>query len=246
MVTKDIDIAGDLRLETPVDAVPLAQRMTEAGFEEERLAPTASSPVIKYVPKDGEKTFDVEFLCPKQGARRRRGAAEEGSVEIHDGLLAQPLQYLEILLIDPWQIDLADAGLDTEIPEKGLFVRIPNPAAYIVQKVLIRNRPREAAAKQKDCYYIYTIAVTFREAIDVLQKCFQAVSTKIHSRWVKRFQREFGELFADAHARGPDAAMMVHEGSSDHVREAAEQGFIVNRDTVYRAVQRLFPAFGLP
>ena len=140
MVTKDIDIAGDLRLETPVDAVPLAQRMTEAGFEEEHLAPTAFSPVIKYVPKDGEKTFDVEFLCPKRGARRRRGATEEGSVEIHDGLLAQSLQYLGILLVDPWQIDLADAGLDTEIPEKGLLVRIPNPAAYIVQKVLIRNR----------------------------------------------------------------------------------------------------------
>ena len=243
MVTKDIDIAGNIRLKTPAETLPLARLMTEAGFVEERLASAASSPVVKYVPQGDEKTFDVEFLCPLEGRRRRRRATEVGSVKIQDGLLAQPLQYLNVLLINPWQVDLAKARLAAEIPEKSLLVRIPNPAAYVVQKVLIRDRQREPAAKRKDCYYIYAIALAFRKNVDVLQKCFRAVSAKIPPKWVTRFRQQLAELFADASAEGPDAAVEVHRASMDHVREANDQGFIVNANTVCTTVQRLLPAF---
>ncbi len=241
IVTKDIDIAGSIGLETPAETLPLAKLMTEAGFAEEFLASAASSPIVKYVPQDHDKTFDVEFLCPLRGRRRRHSATKGGGVEINDGLLAQPLQYLNILLIDPWRIDLVEAGLAVEVPERKLLVRIPNPAAYVVQKVLIRDRQREEAAKRKDCYYIYTIAVMFREAIDVLQKCFQAVSAEIHPRWVKRFRCQLAELFADASAEGPDAAVEVHRANMGN-----DQNFIVNAKTVCTTVQRLFPAFDPP
>jgi len=243
MVTKDIDIAGKDRLAVASGAKPLAELLTEGGLKEER-ASEGNPPVVKYVQEEGATVHDLEFLCPLRQKRRGRKAAPGSAVEIQDGLMAQPLQYLDLLLINTWQVDLARIKLPG-LCENPFWVRVPNPASYVVQKVLIRDRPRDVDAKRKDCYYIYELSVTFREAIDRLAKEFEALKQQVQPKWIQRFRRVLVEVFESPSADGPMSVVAVHRASPDHVQEAREMGFIVNADSVCRSVQKLFPAFGL-
>ncbi|MCY2924720.1 MAG: GSU2403 family nucleotidyltransferase fold protein [Planctomycetota bacterium] len=241
MVTMDIDIAGDHGLPIPDSVAPLAQLMKNAGFREERFG-EGTTPVVKYLHPEAGEGLDVEFLCPEVS---RRGGHREPSLEIQDGLMAQPLQYLQLLLSDPWRVDLAKAQLEHLPADRNLWVQVPNPAAYIMQKILIHSQ-REAEARHKDCYYIYEISVTFHEAIESIRAAFEAMKRICHPGWIRTFHREFLEIFADESAEGPRSAVLIHHASPDHVEEARQRHFVVNEEAVLRSVQRLFAAFGLP
>ena len=240
MVTRDVDIAGQEGLAVAENASPLAERMEEAGFRKKYYG-RDTHPVVKYVPGEGGVGFDVEFLCPLLGSR---GGKKNPSVPLQDGLMAQPLRYLEVLLINPWQVNLAEANLAADLPEGELRVRIPNPAAYVVQKMLIRSR-RDTDSRRKDCYYIYEIAVTFRRAIERVRSEFDAMKKQVHPKWLDTFRRNFEKAFADASAEGPQSAVMIHQASPDHVEDAKRRNFIINEEAVCRTVQTFSEALGL-
>jgi hypothetical protein len=243
MVTGDIDIASADQLPITSQDKPLAQLLAEAGFEEES-ASEGNPPVVKYVSGDVAGGFDLEFLCPLRGHREDRRPEQGSGVRIQSDIVATPLQYLEILLINPWPVDLArmDPSASGEILPR---VQLPNPASYIVQKLLIRDRCREEAARRKDCYYIYNLSVMFRDAADKIAQEYRNLEKRVHPGWLQKFKRVFADTFASPLADGPVSAVTVHQASPDHVREAKEKNFTVSADSVCQSVKRLFPAFGL-
>ncbi len=119
----------------------------------------------------------------------------------------------------------------------GLHVRIPNPSAYVMQKVLIRNdRHRESLAK--DCYYIYEVSVLFRQAMDDLHEEFQAIRNRFSRKWSMDFKSSFQRLFAEETLEGSTSAVRVH-GSANAAMEGKTQ---VTPEMVCRSVQKLIEA----
>ncbi len=163
--TEDIDIAVPEQI--PVRGnQPIAAIMQQSGLREESLG-SDREPVIKYVPEQKGLTGDVEFLCDASGLRGgRKHDAAPVSYEVQAGLKAQPLRYLQMLLSRPWRIDLMNVpGFEGF---RAVTVRIPNPAAYFVQKVLIQSQKRAPASSAKDFYYLFEISLLFRNAHDEL------------------------------------------------------------------------------
>jgi|GEM_PF-881855 len=243
MVTGDIDIASADQLPIASQEKSLAQLLAEGGFKAES-ASKGNPPVVKYTSRDGAVGYDLEFLCPLRGHRKDRQVEQGSGVRIQSDMVASPLQYLEILLTNPWRVDLAKmnpSGSGETLPS----VQLPNPASYVVQKLLMRDRAREVEAKRKDCYYIYNLSVMFRDATDKIAEEYENLEKQIHRRWLQRFNRVLADVFASPLADGPASAVAVHQASPDHVQDARDRNFTVNTDSVCKSVQRLFPAFGL-
>jgi hypothetical protein len=196
---------------------------------------TASDPVVRYRPADDALAAELEFLCPLSGVpggRRKENAA----VEVQAGLLAQPLRYLDILTLNPWRIDL---GVAPEFKEfKGVMIRVPNPAAYVAQKVLIRDQRRKPESKAKDCYYIYEVSVVFRDNLPALGEEYERLR-ELPGPWLKRFSKNIRILFRDEHAEGPTAALDVYEGSGIGVPR-------LTADMIQRATGKMLDAMGIP
>lgn len=131
-------------------------------------------------------------------------------MEVQAGLLAQPLRYLDILTRNPWQVHLGKVPEFT--PFQGVWIRVPNPAAYVVQKVLIRNQRRKAESKAKDCYYLYEVSVVFRDNLAALAQEFEKLQD-LPTPWLKRFSKDIRILFRDESAEGVTSALDVYEGS---------------------------------
>jgi hypothetical protein len=233
--TKDVDVATPLHL-TVKGGKSVAVLMAEAGLEEEQRG-SGQQAVIKYRPKSLDLAADLEFLCPLSGVRgQREGLALPSVCMVQEGLHAQPLRYLEILFSRPWSVKIG------KIPEfrdlGGLCVNVPNPAAYIVQKILIRDQRRADLSKAKDCYYIYEISVVFRDALDQISSEFNALSPFLPS-WKNRFQKEVVRLFESENAEGPTLAVQAYQ---DAGRPRAGTEPPPTPEMVYRSVNKLLDA----
>jgi hypothetical protein len=101
----------------------------------------AEDAVIKYGPADKDSPVDLEFLCGKSGLSRKD--QEHAAYAVQDGLYAQPLKYLEMSLNNTWQVSLSRVPGFERL--RNVRVKVPNPAAYVVSKVLIRGEQRKAA-----------------------------------------------------------------------------------------------------
>jgi hypothetical protein len=231
--TKDSDWALPARLAQRTEE-PLAALMAKAGFVEE-MHGTARAPVVKYTPKDGTVAADIEFLCPLSGVPGGRRRAVP-AVEVQKGLMAQPLRYLEILSRNPWQVDLGRAPEFLRL--KGTMVRIPNPAAYVLQKILIRDQGRRAESRAKDCYYMYEVSVVFRDNLAALGREY-ADLRDLPAPWIKRFEKGIRSLFRDEHSEGATSALDVREG-------AGIGGPSLSADLVQRAVAKMLDAMSVP
>ncbi|OGV64049.1 MAG: hypothetical protein A2498_01850 [Lentisphaerae bacterium RIFOXYC12_FULL_60_16] len=229
--TKDIDFATPLRFPMK-GGKPVATLMKEARLVED-LQGSGTDAVIKYKPLDPDLAADLEFLCPLSGAKGQRGNSNLAACEVQEGLHAQPLRYLDILFCRPWTVSI---GKIAEFRKPGGFrVRVPNPAAYVVQKVLIRDQRRSDPSKAKDCYYLYEISVVFRDALDHLAAEFAQLAPFLPS-WKKRFQHEARHLFQSRHAEGPTLAMQVYrDAGSPH----SVGGRPLTPEMIYRSVNRL-------
>jgi len=95
---------------------------------------------------------------------------------------------------------------------KAVLVRVPNPAAYVMQKVLIRDPQRKPASQAKDCYYMYEVSVVFRDNLAALGQEYAKLQD-LPASWLKRFANGIRPLFRDEHAEGATSAFDVYEGS---------------------------------
>jgi hypothetical protein len=233
--TKDLDWASPQEL-LQGERKRVAVLMAEAEFKEEKLGASEKA-VVKYLPQDGSLAADIEFLCPQSGlpGGRNKGSTSP-SYSVQPGLMAQPLRYLELLQHRTWEIELV------RIPEfvalGGLRVKVPNPAAYVVQKVLIRDQRRSAQSAAKDCYYLYEVSVIFRDALDAITE-ESAALRETFKPWLKKFPKMVEPLFANENAEGPAAALRVFNEARVTSGFKSED---LTAEMIYRSAARLLAA----
>ena len=119
----------------------------------------------------------------------------------------------------------------------GIHILVPNPAAYFVQKVLIRSQGRPRELMEKDCYYLYEISVLFRNAHEELGTVFKSMQRLSPSRakWLRDYQHEAARLFHSATSEGTTAAARVYRDAYPDGSASGE----VTPEMVYRSVQKM-------
>jgi hypothetical protein len=100
--------------------------------------------------------FYLEFLTPLEGdGLDRRTGEPQVCVDLQPPVTAVPLRYLELLLFEPLELVVVRRSRPT--------ARIPHPALYAMQKLLInKERRKQGGGKMaKDCDYVFDIARLF-------------------------------------------------------------------------------------
>lgn len=199
VVTLDADLAFGHGVRLQGD---LRGSLRAAGFEQQ-LTGEHRPPVSRYVLGEGEPGagFYAEFLVPLVGAATDRGGRARATCETA-GITAQRLRYLDVLMLAPWQVTLGDDwGADPP-----LHVRVPNPATFVVQKLLI-HADREPRKQLQDLLYVHDTLELFADAMPSLHEAWRdGVAPRLDRAWV---------------ARARAMSRMLFSSPSDATREAA-------------------------
>jgi hypothetical protein len=229
--TKDIDAAVPQKLPLK-DRPPVADLMDRMGFKE-RACGNAADAVIKYGPDDEGSALDLEFLCEISGLSKADQI--RAAVPVQAGLYAQPLRYLAMSLNNTWRVNMGRVpGFEAK---KGITIQVPNPAAYVVSKILIRGEQRNPASMAKDCFYIYEISSVFRDALGVIRDEYDRLEP-CTPKWKKRFAKDARSLFGSEYAEGPTSAVGVYQ----ELGELSGQNFVLTEEIVCRSVGALLDA----
>ncbi len=199
LATFDTDIA--VPIELPPRGQGIRERLVTNGFTEELLGET-KPPAIHYRLVTGGTGFYAEFLTPLVGSAHK-GGKRDATASIA-GVSAQKLRHLELLLAAPWQVEV---GPTTGFPMTNRCqVLIPNPVAFLVQKILIQER-REPTDRAKDLLYMHDTIELFGDALLELQKLWRdAVRPLLSARALRSVEAAPKRLFG---------------GVTDPVRDAA-------------------------
>lgn len=230
LTTFDLDLAAPNRLPV-VASTSLHAALSSAGM---RPIP-ADQRTNKFRTSLGA-TETLEFLCPLTGVAKKIRDQSPALVDIQQDCTAEALDYLDLLLLHPWTIDLKD--VPPLALAESLSINIPNPVSYVMQKVLIRSRRGSSAKRAKDSYYIYETAVLFRNALSTVTDTARQVAGCIHTKWRKDFVRLARETFGHTNAVGIQEALSVAE----------ENGLPVTAAMIHPAIGRFLAAIerGLP
>jgi hypothetical protein len=131
--TTDIDIAVPLQVPDK-DRPTVDNLLSEAGYIAQIFGSYGGT--VKY--QLATPPTEIEFITPEIG---RPG---EPSILVQNGLRAQALRYVEILLENTRQIALNDSISGVNVSS---LIRVPSPAAFIFQKALALPQRRSKAAK---------------------------------------------------------------------------------------------------
>ena len=213
LATLDADIAFAQHEQLEGD---IRAGLQQAGFEQE-LTGSHRPPVSRYtLGEDGPAGFYAEFLTPLVG----RAQARDGTplaTQAQAGITAQRLRYLELLFIAPWSV-LLDESWSVDVP---LAVRIPNPVAFIVQKLLIHHA-RAAGKQSQDLLYIHDTLELFAAELDTLGALWQdQVRPAMDAAWVRRLERALDDAFGTTNDRIRDAARIPQDRDLDPERMRA-------------------------
>ena len=141
--TLDVDVVLPRPLLPGPDLYDLLKR---ADFEYEQSGDD-TPPVTRYAwPSRQEAKVTVDFLTPARGAGSRPTLSAAGVV-------AQQLDAMEILLLDPLVLEISEGE------GRGGFrgtVRVPRVGAFILQKTLILDKRRQK--RMKDLFYVFDLA----------------------------------------------------------------------------------------
>lgn len=180
--TEDADIAAPPKL--PKGTRSIAECLTQAEFHE-RLSSEHTPPISEYVLGDEETGFYLEFLAPLIGGEVKRGGRRDVTTMV-GGVSAQTLRYLDILFSSPWQATLSRTqGFSVA---RSRTISIPNPAAYIVQKMLVlpKRRPDKQA---KDLLYVHDTFAIFADALPSLKSAWGSLRNTMHAAHVRAFEK---------------------------------------------------------
>lgn len=163
LMTRDADIA------VPVGAIPsgddLRGRLLAAGFEEE-FSRGHRPPVTRYQLGGETGGFYAEFLTPLIGSDHKRDGSPDVTIRIA-GISAQKLRHLDVLLMAPWSVSLSPSN---GFPfSSAADVRVPNPASYLAQKLLIHPK-RKPDERAKDVLYIHDTIETFGRSLNEVHR----------------------------------------------------------------------------
>jgi hypothetical protein len=180
--TEDADVAAPIRLARGKQSI--AECLLKAGFRE-HFSGDHTPPISEYVLGDEAGGFYVEFLVPLVGGEMKRGGRRDVTAVV-GGVTAQRLRYLDVLLTAPWQVTLTrDGGFPVA---REITISIPNPAAYIVQKMLVlpKRRPEKQA---KDLLYVHDTFALFADSLASVRAGWEALRRKMLAGHVRTFER---------------------------------------------------------
>lgn len=189
LTTDDADIAAPLRLRVRGKTIP--ELLIASGFEQ-RLSGDHTPPVSEYTLGNEESGFYLEFLAPLEGGEVKRGGRVDVTTKV-GGVTAQKLRHLDILLVQPWTVTLtADNGFPVPLPTT---IRIPNPASYVVQKVLVL-RKRHPRSQPKDVLYLHDTFAAFADAMPTIREAWEALRPEMSPAHVRSFQTRARSLIS--------------------------------------------------
>ena len=181
--------------------------------------------VFQHERYDAERKAPVyqEFLCPLRGKTTK-------IVEVQEGLTAQPLRYLDLLVFDPITVTVdASSGIHVSAPCQ---VRLAQPVLYIAQKVLARDKRAAMPGKaEKDLAYAFDVASRCRPLwhtqADVRQRA--AADTPEWAKWLGRAGRDLRELFSAPTADGPVEAARIFRAFGGRAPDENEIHIVMSR-----------------
>lgn len=208
-----LDAAGFVIYEVPgFDNLPGTQRVQDREAGAQKPAPTY-----------------LEFLAPMFGK------PEPSLVQLQPGLRAQRLRHLDLLAHETLWID-ARRVPDLEV-EEALEVRIPNPATYVLQKVLARKE-RVAAKRPKDMAYAFDVAMLSRPSWGSLAGVLQRAGNS-DANWkasIAKARERIRTLFDGEHSDGVIEAARVYR---DFCGDAAP-----SEKTIHEVMRRFIDQLG--
>ena len=198
LMTDDADVAVPLRLRRR--EVTLLDRLEEAGFTED-MKGDDKPPVTHY--RLGEGEFYVEFLAPTTGEGVRRSGQRDATARVQ-GIVAQKLPHVDVLLIEPWTVTLTSAG------QNAVQVRIPNAVTYLAQKVLVLP-DREREKQSNDVVYVHDTLMMFADNLSALGQLWESLKSRLTKKQVRDAGRAITALFGQVDDRIRRAAIIAKE-----------------------------------
>jgi len=156
----------------------------------------------------------AEFLAPLVGGEVDREGNPRTVVSVQRGLTAQVLRYLDILFVEPLQFDAA------VIPELSLVesavIQLPNPATYVVQKLLAWPT-RDPKKRDKDLAYIHEVAILTQGHWPKLATTVGRLRERFPAPWFVRVRELLGRQFESEAAEGPIAIVRQYRGTPGRI-----------------------------
>lgn len=155
-----------------------------------------------------------EFLTPLTGSETDREGQPKSPTEVQDGLNAEALRYLDLLLWNPFHFDLSSIG-ELGRPNE-LKVQIPRPGAYLVQKVLCSEDRNSRDKRDKDLAYCYDVATLTHGNWDEIRSELSELETERGewSKWIERVRTILKNAFLGENAFAPMAVERLYDDSS--------------------------------
>jgi|GEM_PF-3000730 len=229
--TFDVDIVSPNPL--PDEPKSLVQCLHEAGYRSDAFGLDLNPPAERFV---HEQFLELEFITPIVGN------VTPPTVEVQNGLVAQSLRYVELLLHDPLAIQLDPSDI---------VLRVAAPATFFMQKALSFPGRARKEDESKDLAYLFEFLHNFPMARAELEGGVRELAgvcpewAKWYKRMIENLERHFIDLDADG-------VHLVSEQQphpfSEYVGSGEEEGEAEFRALVFRtfrqAIERLRSIYG--
>lgn len=202
LTTLDGDVAVPPKLKQEESTV--RARLLEAGFEEEFAGEDRPPATHYHYGKGGG--FYAEFLAPLVGGEYDRSGRRKMTKEV-SGVSSQLLRYIELLMINPWKIELSEEN-GFPLTHKRT-IQIANPATFLAQKILI-HRERDFKDRAKDLLYMHDTIEVFSEHLEELHETFtKEIQPKLHARRAAELKGAADGLFGKVDDTIREAVLMA-------------------------------------
>ncbi|MEA3436940.1 MAG: GSU2403 family nucleotidyltransferase fold protein [Thermodesulfobacteriota bacterium] len=186
LFTKDIDLLVKENLPV-VKEKTVDQLLTEAGLES-AFKSRDNPPLIHYEGNIEGFEVEIEFLTDQKGSR------PDTVIKVQEGLHAEALRFLSILVENTINLELGDV-------EPPLSIKVPSPEAFILNKGLVFPRRRDRLKSAKDLYYVFDILSTCTQLRPEIINGLNYLQQK-YPVWFGAFVKNIGTTFADIDSEG--------------------------------------------
>ena len=203
LMTEDADIAAPTKMKKKGESI--AELLKREGFEETFFGED-KPPVSEYRIGDEDGGLYVEFLVPLIGGDYRRDGSRNATARV-EGVTAQKLRYLEIVVTEPWTVRLSDKN-GFPLGSVGFDVQIANAACYLAQKLLVL-RERKPDKQAKDLLYIHDTLLIFAHSLDQLRALWARIEPRIHPNTLRALTRRRADILVSVTDTVRNAAVMA-------------------------------------
>lgn len=217
LFTTDVDLAT--RASLPGEEKPLEQYLHEAGYRSEMTGLRHDPPIVRFTHSTDP---ELEFITPITGD------VTPHTVEVQEGVVAQSLRFVELLLEAPMTVRLA--------PED-IVLRVASPEAYFMQKALSFPRRGRREDRSKDLAYLFDLLHNFSQLADGLeQRVWSLARTRSEwTRWYDTMRENLRQYFADLDGEGVELVLRQKPHPfAVYVEESRREGEEEFRGLVYR------------